>query len=132
MAGVAPIRAAPRDFDISPYFKIVKPTLVEGFNYKSVHWADLPAPFPTCSKPSLDHNPAALLGVASGDVGWRHPTTGIAGCCARAASGHATAPLPSSVVNPRRFMSRAALSMEGHAAACMRTPHPRHKRRSGF
>jgi hypothetical protein len=25
---------APRDFDISPYFKIVKPTLVEGLNYK--------------------------------------------------------------------------------------------------
>jgi Permuted papain-like amidase enzyme, YaeF/YiiX, C92 family len=37
---------APRDFDISPYFTIVKPTLLEGFNYKSVHWADLPAPFP--------------------------------------------------------------------------------------
>ncbi len=33
----------PRDFDISPYFNIVKPTLMEGFNYKSVHWADLPA-----------------------------------------------------------------------------------------
>src|SRR2546428_13856048 len=33
---------APRDFDISPYFKIVKPTLAEGFNYKCVHWADLP------------------------------------------------------------------------------------------
>jgi len=37
---------APRDFDISPYFTIVKPTLLEGFNYKSVHWADLPAPSP--------------------------------------------------------------------------------------
>src|SRR6266436_5870714 len=34
---------APRDFDVSPYFQIVKPTLMEGFNYKSVHWADLPA-----------------------------------------------------------------------------------------
>jgi Permuted papain-like amidase enzyme, YaeF/YiiX, C92 family len=33
----------PRDFDISPYFSIVKPTLMEGFNYKSVHWVDLPA-----------------------------------------------------------------------------------------
>lgn len=25
---------APRDFDISPYFMVVKPTLVRGFNYK--------------------------------------------------------------------------------------------------
>ena len=24
---------------------------------------------------------------ASGDAGWRNPITGIAGCCARAASG---------------------------------------------
>jgi permuted papain-like amidase YaeF/Yiix C92 family enzyme len=32
----------PRDFDISPYFKIVKPML-ESFDYKHVHWADLPA-----------------------------------------------------------------------------------------
>jgi permuted papain-like amidase YaeF/Yiix C92 family enzyme len=35
---------APRDFDISPYFQIVKPTLAEEFNYKCVHWADLPTP----------------------------------------------------------------------------------------
>jgi hypothetical protein len=41
---------APRDFDISPYFKIVKPTLMEGFDYKCVHWADLPAQPPTCAK----------------------------------------------------------------------------------
>jgi hypothetical protein len=27
---------APRDFDISPYFTIVKPTLLEGFNYPSI------------------------------------------------------------------------------------------------
>jgi hypothetical protein len=30
------------------------------------------------------------------------PITGIAGCCARAASGHAAAP-PSSVMKSRRF-----------------------------
>src|SRR5262249_44831610 len=34
----------------------------------------------------------------------RTPITGIAGCCARAASGHAAAP-PSSVMNSRRLMS---------------------------
>ena len=33
---------APRDFDISPYFMVVKPTLAWGFNYKDMHWADLP------------------------------------------------------------------------------------------
>ncbi|HZC96084.1 MAG TPA: YiiX/YebB-like N1pC/P60 family cysteine hydrolase [Bradyrhizobium sp.] len=32
---------APRDFDISPYFMVVKPTLARGFNYKDMHWADL-------------------------------------------------------------------------------------------
>jgi hypothetical protein len=34
---------APRDFDISPYFRIVKPALVRNFNYKFTHWVDLPA-----------------------------------------------------------------------------------------
>ena len=33
---------APRDFDISPYFEVVKPTLVQGFDYKMMAWADLP------------------------------------------------------------------------------------------
>ncbi|MEH2472388.1 hypothetical protein V1281_006422 [Nitrobacteraceae bacterium AZCC 2161] len=32
----------PSDFDISPYFMVVKPTLIGGFNYKDMHWADLP------------------------------------------------------------------------------------------
>jgi hypothetical protein len=35
---------APRDFDISPYFQVVKPTILAGFNYKAMHWADLPLP----------------------------------------------------------------------------------------
>jgi hypothetical protein len=30
---------APGDFDLSPYFEIVKPTLEEGFNYKGLTWA---------------------------------------------------------------------------------------------
>jgi hypothetical protein len=30
---------APADFDLSPYFDIVKPTLAEGFNYKGLTWA---------------------------------------------------------------------------------------------
>jgi hypothetical protein len=32
------------------------------------------------------------------------PITGIAGCCARAASGQAAAALPSSVMNARRLI----------------------------
>src|SRR5262249_38281098 len=38
----------------------------------------------------------------SGDAPLRNPITGIADCCARAASGHAVAP-PSSTMNSRRF-----------------------------
>lgn len=30
----------PRDFDLSPYFEIVKPTLKKGFNYKEIQWVD--------------------------------------------------------------------------------------------
>ncbi len=33
---------APRDFDISPYFTLVKPTIEQGFNYRNMCWADLP------------------------------------------------------------------------------------------
>jgi len=36
------------------------------------------------------------------------PITGIAGCCARAASGHATAAPPASVMNSRRRMCSLA------------------------
>ena len=31
---------APADFDLSPYFEIVKPTLADGFNYKGLTWAE--------------------------------------------------------------------------------------------
>jgi len=34
---------APRDFDISPYFQIVKPSLEGKFDYRTLPWADLPA-----------------------------------------------------------------------------------------
>jgi hypothetical protein len=34
---------APRDFDISPYFDVVKPTLQNGFDYRKMQWADLQA-----------------------------------------------------------------------------------------
>lgn len=31
---------APRDFDLSPYFSVIKPTLEGEFDYKRVHWSD--------------------------------------------------------------------------------------------
>ena len=34
----------PRDFDISPYFNVVKPTIAKGFDYKALHWAGQPHP----------------------------------------------------------------------------------------
>ncbi len=33
---------APRDFDVSPYFEIVKPTLDRGFDYRQIEWASGP------------------------------------------------------------------------------------------
>ncbi len=30
----------PRDFDVSPYFKIVKPTIERGFDYRKLDWGD--------------------------------------------------------------------------------------------
>ncbi len=29
----------PRDFDLSPYFEVIKPTLEDGFDYKALNWA---------------------------------------------------------------------------------------------
>jgi len=29
----------PRDFDISPYFEVVKPTISKGFDYHKIAWA---------------------------------------------------------------------------------------------
>ena len=34
---------APRDFDVSPYFRVVKPTIELGFDYRSLQWGG-PAP----------------------------------------------------------------------------------------
>jgi Permuted papain-like amidase enzyme, YaeF/YiiX, C92 family len=30
---------APRDFDVSPYFAVIKPTIEAGFDYRAVQWA---------------------------------------------------------------------------------------------
>jgi hypothetical protein len=34
----------PRDFDLSPYFRIVKPTIEGGFDYRRLTWYEDPAP----------------------------------------------------------------------------------------
>jgi hypothetical protein len=34
------IGEAPRDFDISPYFRIIKPTLEAGFDHHQLAWAE--------------------------------------------------------------------------------------------
>jgi hypothetical protein len=34
----------PRDFDISPYFRVVKPTIELGFDYHALRWANRPMP----------------------------------------------------------------------------------------
>ena len=31
---------APRDFDVSPYFRVVKPTLEAGFDYRAMQWSE--------------------------------------------------------------------------------------------
>ena len=35
---------APRDFDVSPYFEIVKPSLENGFDFHALNWAAAPDP----------------------------------------------------------------------------------------
>lgn len=42
----------PRDFDISPYFNIVKPTIVSGFDYTALHWADKQKPLSEVPDPA--------------------------------------------------------------------------------
>jgi hypothetical protein len=41
----------PRDFDISPYFNIVKPTIENGFDYTALHWADKQKPLAEVASP---------------------------------------------------------------------------------
>ncbi|MEL6203413.1 MAG: hypothetical protein AAFR39_13765, partial [Pseudomonadota bacterium] len=43
----------PRDFDLSPYFEIVKPTLAYGFDYKKLVWAKHQPNAPSDAVPEL-------------------------------------------------------------------------------
>ena len=51
----------PRDFDISPYFKVVKPTIARGFDYKALRWADAPPTVAVEATPFPE--PAAAAGM---------------------------------------------------------------------
>src|SRR5262245_6620066 len=58
---------------------------------------------------------AIHFAFGSGEPAPSRPTTGIVGCCARAASGHATAAPPSSVMKSRRLMA----SLSGRGSHCL-------------
>src|SRR5215510_3165564 len=64
----------------------------------------LPSTNPTSFRPCRKGSTVYAKPVAG--VLLRNPITGIAGCCARVASGHAAAPPPSNVMNSRRFIFR--------------------------
>src|SRR5581483_3019693 len=44
---------APRDFDISPYFELVKPTVKRGFDYRAMQWADMQTGADDADAPSV-------------------------------------------------------------------------------
>ena len=56
----------PLDFDISPYFNVVKPTIAKGFDYKALHWVD-PQPVEGAQIPIAPETTAATekAGVAA-------------------------------------------------------------------
>jgi hypothetical protein len=43
---------APRDFDLSPYFQIVKPTIETGFDYRGLRWSEQPPPYDVLAAPA--------------------------------------------------------------------------------
>jgi hypothetical protein len=65
----------PRDFDISPYFEVVKPTIEHGFNYQGLHWEDphAPAHAPASAAPAQGREatgqPAAAMRSAGEPAG---------------------------------------------------------------
>ena len=62
-----------------------------------------PSTKPDCAQALLES--ADMTCRLADDLLLRNPTTGIADCCARAASGHAAVAPPSSAMKSRRFSS---------------------------
>ena len=72
---------------------------------------------------ALDETGRPDARIGQPNVAAENPTTGIAGCCARAASGHAAAAPPSSVMNSRRIIrSPRRRARAGSAARRGRAP----------
>src|SRR5262249_39895329 len=80
---------------------------------------------PSGVRPLLGLNLRGKCQVSSGDLALRYPITGIAGCCARAASGHVAAAPPSAASNSRRPM--VTVIRPSHAR-CVEGRIPRHER----
>ena len=55
---------APRDFDISPYFSVIKPTLEGGFDYRRLNWYDEQAAEAAAQDTDPDARPARKTGHA--------------------------------------------------------------------
>ncbi|MCU0817802.1 MAG: lipo-like protein [Beijerinckiaceae bacterium] len=61
----------PRDFDISPYFAVVKPTIEAGFDYKALKWTKSFAVVPTRAQPRASDEPRkAGAGAGASAVDW--------------------------------------------------------------
>ena len=66
----------PADFDLSPYFEVIKPTIEQGFNYKGLRWVDDERPKLAETKVTIvlsgagsrSGNPQALGGAAMRNV----------------------------------------------------------------
>ena len=60
-----PLLVTPRDFDLSPYFQVIKPALLRssGFDYKALHWlSDEGAAGETVTDVPTDAQPLAVEG----------------------------------------------------------------------
>src|SRR6187431_2432438 len=66
---------APRDFDISPFFALVKPTIERGFDYRRMAWAHLPhtlAPAAEEAFAAPEEASAELMSVAAPSIAPAH------------------------------------------------------------
>ena len=76
----------PADFDLSPYFEVIKPTIEQGFNYKGLRWAE-------DERPKLAGAKAAIIlsraGSRSGNLQalWGNAKRNVMGARRREAQG---------------------------------------------
>jgi hypothetical protein len=68
---------------------------------------------PRCNPPKPDGMRGSDRGRASADALLRNPTTGMAGCCARAASDDPTVIAPTAPINSRRLISHSSSGRRG-------------------